>query len=148
MRDSKEKEDLQIIKLGNGLHKRGVCGCRAGCRGRGRCPSVPLCGLGVSGDRDRGRGREAAMADRCSLARKSQSEPGETSFSAQEGRKLGKAACPLRIPCTQAFFPMFMAPFQTLQLLAASLEGTEGTQNNTKQVSLISSRATAVHIAA
>lgn len=59
----KGKEDLQIIKPGNGLHQGSVYGRGAGGRGRGRSPlgASVWVGHGV-GTENRGRGREAARA--------------------------------------------------------------------------------------
>ena len=60
LRDSKEKEGLQIIKLRNRLHERVVCGSRVGGRmARGQCsPTWCICVSWVwGGDRDRRRGR-------------------------------------------------------------------------------------------
>ena len=77
MRDSEEKEGLQIIKPRNRLHKRGVCGYGVGGRvGRGQCrredaPAWCICvGRVWGGDRGWRRGSEAVEANKSPRARK------------------------------------------------------------------------------
>lgn len=115
LRDSKEKEGPQIIKPGNRLHKRGVCGYRVGGQGGKRTMQVPLrasvrvgCGWGQRLEKGK-RGQHE-------LQGQEETESGVLLVCLV--RQVLGGSCPLWSPRTQAVFTLVMAPFQILQLLA------------------------------
>ena len=116
----KSQRRSAIIKPGNGLHQRSVCGHGAAGRGHGRS----LLGAGVWGGRgvgteNRSRGREAVSRE----LRGQEGNPSEPERHSPPREAGTRGSRPLRTPLTRESPPVFMAHLQMLEWLAVSWKG-------------------------